>query len=349
MRMRYRRLGRGSIPAGVQSDSGRLPSEGASSGWQQAPSDPRIAPLPPNRTMAPRNSSASHALLSFGSNPPNPPEPRNDQTGNPNHHRAPDRRVGTLWLTDSGANSADHRPVETVSLGALSSLPPLVLPQDLVASGMVNALMLNEAFKTVSGFVRPSVVFIEVESGSARGFFRNRGGGALRQSAGSGVIISSEGYVVTNHHVIEDASRIRVTLSDKREYRAEVVGEDPNTDLAVIRLRDAEDLPAVTIGDSESLEVGEWVLAVGNPFRLTSTVTAGIVSALGRSVNIIDDSFGIESFIQTDAAINPGTGGRRARRRRWPSGDSRGLPEQRFCGTRGRRGWTGVRGRVVVY
>jgi len=199
--------------------------------------------------------------------------------------------------------------VETVSLGAVPSMPPLVLPEDLVASGMVNALMLNEAFKTVAGFVRPSVVFIEVESGSARGFFRNRGGGALRQSAGSGVIISSEGYVVTNHHVIEDATRIRVTLSDKREYRADVVGEDPNTDLAVIRLRDAPPVPAVTIGDSESLEVGEWVLAVGNPFRLTSTVTAGIVSALGRSVNIIDDSFGIESFIQTDAAINPGNSG----------------------------------------
>jgi Do/DeqQ family serine protease len=216
--------------------------------------------------------------------------------------------LGSLWMVDTASLGRDHRPVEQISLGNAPAFPAVVLPETLATRGYVDALTLNQAFKTVSGFVRPSVVFIEVESGSSRGFFSRRSGG-IRQSAGSGVIISSEGYVVTNHHVIEDASRIRVTLSDKREYRAEVVGDDPNTDLAVIRLRDAGPVPAIGIGDSESLEVGEWVLAVGNPFRLTSTVTAGIVSALGRQVNIIDDSFGIESFIQTDAAINPGNSG----------------------------------------
>ncbi len=215
--------------------------------------------------------------------------------------------LGTLWLGGSG-DDADSRPkVENVRLGSGAAFPPVVLPETLVTRGYVDALTMNEAFKTVSGFVRPSVVFIEVETGSARGFFRR--GRGFSQSAGSGVIVSSDGVVITNNHVIQGASRIRVTLSDKREYPAEVMGRDPDTDLAVLRLIGASDVPAIDLGDSDALRVGEWVLAVGNPFRLTSTVTAGIVSALGRQVNIIDDSFGIESFIQTDAAINPGNSG----------------------------------------
>ncbi|MFT7550765.1 MAG: serine protease Do [Rhodothermales bacterium] len=215
----------------------------------------------------------------------------------------------TLWIGGrSSLDGQDETPrVETVRFGAAGAFPPVVLPETLATRGYVDALTLNEAFKTVSRFVRPSVVFIEVESGQ-RGLFR-RGGGGVSQSAGSGVVISEDGYVVTNYHVIEGANRIRVTLSDKREYPARVVGEDPNTDLAVLKLENDEPVPAMTFGDSDALSVGEWVLAVGNPFRLTSTVTAGIVSALSRSVNIIDDSFGIESFIQTDAAINPGNSG----------------------------------------
>lgn len=215
--------------------------------------------------------------------------------------------LGTLWLGGSDDDAALRPKVENVRLGSGAAFPPVVLPETLATRGYVDALTMNEAFKTVSGFVRPSVVFIEVETGSARGFFRR--GRGFSQSAGSGVIISSDGFVVTNNHVIEGASRIRVTLSDKREYPAEVMGSDPNTDLAVLRLVGAEEVPAIDLGDSDALRVGEWVLAVGNPFRLTSTVTAGIVSALGRQVNIIDDSFGIESFIQTDAAINPGNSG----------------------------------------
>ena len=129
-----------------------------------------------------------------------------------------------------------------------------------------------------------------------------------QKGGGSGVIISNDGYILTNNHVVEDATEVTVNLMDKREYEAEVIGTDPLTDLAVIKI-DAEDLPAAYLGDSDKLKVGQWVMAIGNPMALTSTVTAGIVSALGRSVNIIKDSYGVEDFIQTDAAINPGNSG----------------------------------------
>lgn len=125
---------------------------------------------------------------------------------------------------------------------------------------------------------------------------------------GSGVIINSEGYIVTNNHVIADADDIEVTLHDNRNYKASVIGVDPNTDLALLRIQE-KNLPTLKMGDSEALKVGEWVLAVGNPFNLNSTVTAGIVSAKGRSINILREQYAIESFIQTDAAINPGNSG----------------------------------------
>ncbi|MTI87560.1 MAG: PDZ domain-containing protein [Balneolaceae bacterium] len=130
------------------------------------------------------------------------------------------------------------------------------------------------------------------------------------RTVGSGVLISSDGYILTNNHVIEGAVKkgLKVILNDKREYMAKIVGKDSSTDLAVIKI-EGENLPTVTVGDSETLDVGEWVLAVGNPFRLRSTVTAGIVSALSREVRIINDRMRIESFIQTDAAINRGNSG----------------------------------------
>jgi Do/DeqQ family serine protease len=129
-------------------------------------------------------------------------------------------------------------------------------------------------------------------------------------SIGSGVLITADGYILTNHHVIADAvdNTITVGLTNKRTYDARLVGSDPSTDLAVLKI-DATDLPAITIGNSDEVEVGDWVMAVGNPFRLRSTVTAGIVSALGRDVAIINDRMRIESFIQTDAAINRGNSG----------------------------------------
>lgn len=130
----------------------------------------------------------------------------------------------------------------------------------------------------------------------------------LRVGTGSGVIINSEGYIVTNNHVITGADDIEVTLYDNRTYKATVVGTDPSTDLALIQIKEDE-LPTLPLIDSDKVRVGEWVLAVGNPFNLNSTVTAGIVSAKSRSINILQDQYAIESFIQTDAAINPGNSG----------------------------------------
>jgi len=135
-----------------------------------------------------------------------------------------------------------------------------------------------------------------------------RGQQRPQQSAGSGVIISDNGYIVTNNHVVADADKIEVTLNDNRTFEADMVGTDPNTDLAVIKI-DAKALPFVNYGNSDNVRVGEWVLAVGNPFDLTSTVTAGIVSAKGRNIGILRERYGIESFIQTDAAVNPGNSG----------------------------------------
>ncbi|MFN0215576.1 MAG: S1C family serine protease [Saprospiraceae bacterium] len=129
-----------------------------------------------------------------------------------------------------------------------------------------------------------------------------------RSGTGSGVIYTEDGYILTNNHVVEFADEFEVTLHDNREFRARLVGRDPNTDMAVIKI-DANDLPAFELGNSDDVRVGEWALAVGNPFDLTSTVTAGIISAKGRDIDIIKGGKAIESFIQTDAAVNPGNSG----------------------------------------
>jgi len=149
-----------------------------------------------------------------------------------------------------------------------------------------------------------------------QGFFGGGSGMQIvpkeQESSGSGVIISNDGYIVTNFHVVQNAEKIEVTLNDKRTYEAELVGTDPNTDLAVLRVEE-KGLPFIAYGNSDDVKVGEWVLAVGNPFNLTSTVTAGIVSAKARNINIISGngsgSGAVESFIQTDAAVNPGNSG----------------------------------------
>lgn len=178
-------------------------------------------------------------------------------------------------------------------------------------------------FKSVAQEITPTVVYIETvvpvngrsipddeyhdeeDNSLWDRFFQRRA-----RTVGSGVIISEDGYIVTNNHVIESAvdEGIRVVLNDKRMFQARIVGFDPTTDLAVIKI-DANRLPAIIIGNSDHVDVGEWVLAIGNPFRLRSTVTAGIVSALSRDVRIINDQMRIESFIQTDAAINRGNSG----------------------------------------
>ncbi len=130
----------------------------------------------------------------------------------------------------------------------------------------------------------------------------------IQMGSGSGVIINENGYIVTNNHVIDNADDIEVTLHDNRTYKATVVGTDPTTDLALIRIRE-KDLPYLAFVNSDDVKVGEWVLAVGNPFSLNSTVTAGIISAKARSINILREQYAVESFIQTDAAINPGNSG----------------------------------------
>lgn len=127
-------------------------------------------------------------------------------------------------------------------------------------------------------------------------------------ASGSGVIITEDGYIVTNNHVIADADEIEVVLNDKKTYTAQVVGTDPNTDIALLKI-DASKLHTIPFGNSDDLKIGEWVLAIGNPFNLTSTVTAGIVSAKARNINILSSDMKIEAFIQTDAAVNPGNSG----------------------------------------
>ncbi|WP_138429892.1 trypsin-like peptidase domain-containing protein [Fodinibius saliphilus] len=177
-------------------------------------------------------------------------------------------------------------------------------------------------FKQIAEHVTPTVVYIETVIPFSRrnipddefheeedGFWGNIIPRRTR-TVGSGIIISSDGYILTNNHVIDGAIEdgIEVVLNDKRTFEGRIVGQDPTTDLAVLKVP-ANNLPAITIGNSNEVDVGEWVLAIGNPFRLRSTVTAGIVSALSRDVQIINDQMRVESFIQTDAAINKGNSG----------------------------------------
>lgn len=179
------------------------------------------------------------------------------------------------------------------------------------------------SFRHVANSVNPSVVYLEAVIKLNRSNFPNDSNhnfdeqfwdnfvpNRRAQTVGSGVIITQDGYIMTNNHVIEGAidKKVVVVLNDNRTFNGTIVGRDRSTDLAVLKI-DAKNLPAVPFGDSDELQVGDWVLAVGNPFRLRSTVTAGIVSALSRDVNIIDDRLRIENFIQTDAAINRGNSG----------------------------------------
>ncbi|HMG92899.1 MAG TPA: Do family serine endopeptidase [Chryseolinea sp.] len=180
-------------------------------------------------------------------------------------------------------------------------------------------------FTVAAEKVMPAVVYIrstqegisrseEVQSiDPFRDFFGPGGPQGPSQSSGSGVIISEAGYIVTNNHVVQDADIVEVTLYDNRTFKAEVIGTDPDTDLALVKVNE-KGLPFLSFVDSDKSKVGEWVLAVGNPYNLNSTVTAGIISAKGRNINILNRNSGegstaIESFIQTDAAINPGNSG----------------------------------------
>ncbi|NND08103.1 MAG: PDZ domain-containing protein [Saprospiraceae bacterium] len=159
-------------------------------------------------------------------------------------------------------------------------------------------------FVTASTLATPSVVFIKTLHANKRSYWNYK----YTASSGSGVIVSPDGYIVTNHHVVSEGSEINLTLNDKRKYSAELVGSDPTTDIALLKI-DAKNLPYVSFGNSDSLQIGEWVMAIGNPFRLESTVTAGIVSAKARNISILDNEASVESFIQTDAVVNQGNSG----------------------------------------
>jgi Do/DeqQ family serine protease len=180
----------------------------------------------------------------------------------------------------------------------------------------VNLSELPNGFVKASAISTPSVVFIKTQSTvqmqSPFGWFWDFdpfGSRGEATSTGSGVIVSKDGYIVTNNHVIANANKITVVLNkQKQEFTAKVVGTEPGADLALLKI-EADNLPAIVMANSDDVLVGDWVLAVGNPFNLTSTVTAGIVSAKGRNINIVQNQFPIESFIQTDAAINPGNSG----------------------------------------
>ncbi|HSL88529.1 MAG TPA: Do family serine endopeptidase [Ignavibacteriaceae bacterium] len=191
-----------------------------------------------------------------------------------------------------------------VDLGA--NIPPVNLDADATA--------FSKAFIEVAEKVTPAIVQISVVSERETSqrdffFFPFRDMPQEQRGSGSGIIISEDGYIITNNHVVENANRVSVGLSDKRNFTATVVGTDPLTDLAVIKI-DANNLVPAYLGDSDNLKVGQWVMAIGNPLALVSTVTAGIVSAIGRGqLGLIRDSYGVENFIQTDAVINPGNSG----------------------------------------
>lgn len=195
-------------------------------------------------------------------------------------------------------------------------------------TGMNGGTLAPDAFVQAAAISTPAVVHIDTEvkvkqnsQQQMNPFWQFFGGDPfggqfeqpdrVQEGMGSGVIISNDGYIVTNNHVVENADKIRVHLNDNREFEAKVVGTDPSTDLAVIRI-EAQNLQPLSFANSDDVQVGEWVLAVGNPFNLASTVTAGIVSAKARNINILREKAGnlaIESFIQTDAAVNPGNSG----------------------------------------
>ncbi len=182
-------------------------------------------------------------------------------------------------------------------------------PEQVIASAVAVRQPLQATEGVVPSFVEaaqktvPSVVYIFSEK-----IPEKRRDNDYKAGSGSGVIYTSDGYIVTNNHVVDFANKIEVSLMDKRRFEAELIGSYPKADLAVLKI-EAEDLPALELANSDEARVGEWVLAVGNPLELTSTVTAGIISAKGRNLDIIEGQDAIESFIQTDAAVNPGNSG----------------------------------------
>ena len=191
--------------------------------------------------------------------------------------------------------------------------------QRLQGQNLGAARDLSSAFRNVAELIRPSVVSINTTQTEVIGrrvprgfedFFGIPNGPTQRESTGtgSGVIVRSDGYILTNNHVVEGADRLEVELSDGSKVDGRIIGTDPQTDLAVVKV-DLNGLTAASFGDSDAIEVGDWVLAIGSPFGLDQTVTAGIISGKNRVRRIVDEGEGFEDFLQTDAAINPGNSG----------------------------------------
>jgi S1-C subfamily serine protease len=216
------------------------------------------------------------------------------------------------WAFYSYQQEKESRQQKVEQIQATDYKPSDIYRPNIIESNSEITPAENVDFTFAAKKATPSVVYINSISQGSRAYsywdLLFGGGGTQTQvSSGSGVIFSADGYIVTNNHVVETAERIQV-LYNKKSYEAELIGTDPSTDLAVLKIKETN-LPAISLGSSKNLSVGEWVVAVGNPFSLSSTVTVGIVSAKGRKINIVDDRFPIESFIQTDAAINPGNSG----------------------------------------
>jgi serine protease Do len=220
--------------------------------------------------------------------------------------------AGLLDLPNRSTAQEKGRPASAIAQVPAPSIPAARPLQDL-----------SEAFAAVAEHVKPTVVYIRsqrtesttrqrVPPGMERFFPRFRQPPDIEQGSGSGFIVSSDGYILTNNHVVEGAEQVTVRLLDRREFKAKVIGSDPNTDVAVVKI-DAKGLPPISLGNSDDARVGEWVLAIGNPLGegLTFTVTSGIVSAKGRALNGLPGrgQGSIQDFIQTDAAINPGNSG----------------------------------------
>jgi Do/DeqQ family serine protease len=208
----------------------------------------------------------------------------------------------TNWESDASIFTVDH-------------ISEIQNTANLPGSGNYNSSvpLMDEDFVVASARSTKSVVYIKNISSRSYGysfydwFFGERAGNIETVSSGSGVILSEDGYIVTNNHVVKGADKIEV-VHNRRTFEAKLIGTDPSSDLAVLKI-EGNNLIPIKIGSSREVQVGEWVVAVGNPFNLTSTVTAGIVSAKGRELKILESKFPIESFIQTDAAINPGNSG----------------------------------------
>lgn len=227
-------------------------------------------------------------------------------------------RLATLWMASCSIAT-------TVAVTTMSSYLPIVSAQDAAESGttpivneqfLAQAEGLSRAFRNVAEAIRPSVVSISTKQMSDRGgmprsyreYFGIPSEPEATSGMGSGVIVRPEGYILTNNHVVEGADELNVELADGRKVRGEIVGTDPQTDLAVIKI-DLPGLKAAPIGSSDEIQVGDWVVAIGSPFGLDQTVTSGIISGKNRRQGIIADGNGLEDFLQTDAAINPGNSG----------------------------------------